>query len=86
MFEGTHGLFHGFAHTVEGDYQAALTGARDLDGRQRDRLLIDLRLPAHAARGDDRACDQAIALERAKRHVADTIRAAQNSAIIQAGA
>src|SRR6195256_1671161 len=25
VFEGTHGLFHGFAHTTEGDY-AALTG------------------------------------------------------------
>jgi 2-methylcitrate dehydratase PrpD len=25
VFEGTHGLFHGFAHTIEGDYQA-LTG------------------------------------------------------------
>jgi 2-methylcitrate dehydratase PrpD len=25
VFEGTHGLFHGFAHTAEGDY-AALTG------------------------------------------------------------
>ena len=25
VFEGTHGLFHGFAHTIEGDYEA-LTG------------------------------------------------------------
>ena len=25
VFEGTHGLFHGFAHTTQGDY-AALTG------------------------------------------------------------
>ncbi len=24
VFEGTHGLFHGFAHTIEGDYEALL--------------------------------------------------------------
>jgi 2-methylcitrate dehydratase PrpD len=26
VFEGVHGLFHGFAHTTEGDYQALLGG------------------------------------------------------------
>lgn len=26
VFEGTHGLFHGFAHTTEGDYDALLQG------------------------------------------------------------
>src|SRR5438270_410547 len=26
VFEGTHGLFHGFAHTREGDYAALLDG------------------------------------------------------------
>ena len=65
VFEGAHGLFHGFAHTREGNYGALLdgfgerwvhadAGLQALSVRHHDAALHRLRAPACAARRSGR--------------------------------
>ena len=71
VFEGTHGLFHGFAHTREGDWRALLdgfgehwvdrdAGLQALSLRNHDPALHRLRAPAcqRGSRGHGRRRDR----------------------------
>ena len=64
VFEGTHGLFHGFAHTTDGNYDALLGDFGDALG---DR---DARLQALSVRDDDASLHRLRAAARGARHQA----------------
>ena len=61
VFEGVHGFFHGFAHTIKGDYDALIgdfgtrwvtrdAGVQALPMRDHDASLYRLRAPARGAK------------------------------------
>ena len=68
VFEGVHGLFHGFAHTTEGDYDA-LTG--DFGERW---VTRDARLQALSVRDHDASLYRLRAAAGGARHQADEIK------------
>ena len=90
VFEGVHGLFHGFAHTTTGDYDALIGdfGARwvtrdarlqALSVRNHDASLHRLRAAARGARDQGRG-DRGDGLRGRRRHGASAVGAARRQA------